>query len=295
MKPFPCQIKLKVYCLEVKTMRKFQFFVTAVFLIVTVVFLVFVSYDRLMLDHTAPQIICDGVPLYVSANATDTELCSGLTAYDDVDGDLTNRIIVRKISKLTGANTATIYYAVFDSASNYCTFTRTVTYTDYCKPHFALSEPLCYKPNSTLYLSDRLTAHDVIDGNISGRIRVSSDDVSISEPGQYDITLLVTNSSGDTSLLTLPVLIESRTELHPTIRLTEYLRYVPIGSELTEEELRSMIVSVRETSNGVSVAPEKVTISGTVDTEKFGSYTIIFSYENSRNLVCNVMLTVVVE
>ena len=77
--------------------------------------------------------------------------------------------------------------------------------------------------NSTVLLSDRLTATDLIDGDISSRIRISSNAVSVTEPGEYPITVQVTNSLGDTASVRLTVAIESTTSRHPTIMLSQYI------------------------------------------------------------------------
>ncbi|MGM9553414.1 MAG: immunoglobulin-like domain-containing protein [Faecousia sp.] len=276
-------------------MRNLQIVVITVFLIVSIIFSVFFCYDRLAVDHTAPQIISDGVPLYVSVNATDKELCSGLIAYDNVDGDISDRIIVRRVSRLSGANSAYVYYAVFDSSSNYCVFNRTIYYTDYCKPRFSLSQPLNFTANSIITLEDRLSAYDVIDGDISNRIRLSSVSVSNTEPGEYPITVQVTNNSGDTSSITLTVLIENTTSRHPTITLSEYIYYATYGEELTEETLRSLIVGASESSAGKAVDAADIEISGEVDTTTRGSYSVTYSYTNAQGLTHAVILNVIVE
>lgn len=276
-------------------MRNLQITIICLFLIVAIAFAVFYCYDRLMIDHTAPTIVSDGVPLQVSVTASDKEMCAGLTAYDDTDGDITDRIIVRRVSRLSGANTAYVYYAVFDSSSNYCVFNRTVYYTDYCAPHFSLSQPLSYTPNSIITLSDRLTAYDVIDGDISNRIRVSSISVSNAEPGEYPITVQVTNSSGDTSSVTLSVLIENTTSRHPSITLSDYIYYVSVGHELTEQELRGLIVSADDPVSGKKISPSEIVISGEVDTSSRGCYSVSYSYTNAQNLTRFVLLNVIVE
>ncbi len=276
-------------------MRYLQIIVISLFLVVAIAFSVFFSYDRLMTDHTAPNIVSDGVPLYVSVNASNQELCAGLTAYDNIDGDVTDRIIVRKVSLLSGANSALVSYAVFDSTSNYCTFSRMIYYTDYCKPRFSLSQPLSYAPNSTITLLDRLTAQDVIDGDISQRIRLSSLSISNTEPGEYPITVQVTNSSGDTASVNLTLLIENSTSRHPTISLSNYIHYVTRGDTLTEDMLRDLIIGARESAYGEAVAAEDIEISGEVDTAKRGSYTVTYSYTNAQSLTRAVLLNVIVE
>ena len=231
-------------------MKNVQIILIVVFLIVSVVFCAFFCYDRLMVDREAPMIVCDGVPLEVSVSATDRDLCAGLTASDNVDGDLTDRIVVRKVSQLYGSNTAMIQYAVFDSSSNVCTYSRSVTYTDYRKPRFSLTQPLIYNLNSVVSLSDRLTAYDSINGDISQRIRVSSSAVTSSEKGLYPITVQVTNSSGDTAVAKLTVTIENITAHHPVIRLSEYLIYADLNSQLDEDTLRRAMAALENLTGG---------------------------------------------
>lgn len=177
-------------------MRKLQITLIALFLAVAIAFCAVFLHDRLTADHTAPRIVSDGVPLEVSVNATDAELCAGLTAADDRDGDLTDRIIVRRVSQLTGANSAQATYTVFDSASNFCTFTRPIYYTDYHKPRFSLSQPLIYGVGSTVTLLDRLKAEDVLDGDLTDKMRLTLVNLSVGTEGDYRIRVQVTNSAG---------------------------------------------------------------------------------------------------
>ena len=276
-------------------MRSIKSIVIVLFLVIALAFSVMYCYDKMMVDHVAPKIICDGAKLEVSVTGTDADLCRGLVATDDVDGDITDRIIVRRVSRLVGSNSAVAHYAVFDSASNFCTFTRNVYYTDYCQPRYSLSQPMIFNVNSVVTLIDRLTAYDVIDGDISARIRVSAANISNSVEGEYPMTLQVTNSTGDTSALTLTVQIRNYTSRHPKITLKEYLTYAEQGSEVDIEQFRDMIVSVRENEEGGVISPKDVVISGEVDTSRIGSYDVKFSYINKENLSYSVVLTVVVQ
>ena len=276
-------------------MRNLQIIVVTVFLIVAVAFTSYFCYDRLMNDHTAPVIICDDVPLYVSITATDKDLCAGLTATDDVDGDITDRIVVRKVSQLVGSNRALIYYAVFDSSSNYCTFSRSVRYTDYCKPRFALSKPLSYNVSSTVLLQDRLTAYDALDGDITPRIRLSSTAVNTSIPGDYPITIQVTNTTGDTAVATLTVRIENTDTRQPIINLSDYLIYAELDEELTEDTLRSYIKNVKQSYAGGDIDINEVSIVSDADTSVRGSYIVTYSYTNADGYTASVLMTVIVE
>lgn len=276
-------------------MRNLRMITIMLFIAVSIAFLVLYGYDRTILDNQPPKIECDGAQLEVSVRATDMELCKGLTAYDDVDGDITDQIVVRKISQLVDAKSAIISYAVFDSSSNCCTFSRYVTYTDYEKPHFKLSQPLIYNVNATVTLQDRLNAYDVIDGDISNRMRVSSANLGITDVGEYPVTVQVTNSTGDTSMVALTVVIQNYTSQHPKIYLDDYLIYIDEGETIDLESLREHIVSVRESDHGATVDPSEVEITGEINYETRGSNYITFSYTNEAGLTYSVLLTVVIE
>lgn len=276
-------------------MRSLKVILIALFLIVAIAFSVLFCYDRMIIDHVAPQIHCDGEKLEVSVSATDAELCRGLSATDDVDGDITDRIIVRRISRLVGSNSAIVDYAVFDSASNYCTYRRSVYYTDYQQPRFVLSQPMIFNVNSTVTIADRVMATDVLDGDISARIRVSSANVTNTVEGEYPLSVQVTNSTGDTAVLKLTVCVRNYTSRHPVIHLSEYLTYVERDSKLTEDDLRKLIISARESEVGASIKAKDVTINGEVDTSRPGSYDVRYSYLNKENLSYEVILTVVVQ
>ena len=82
-------------------------------------------------DSTPPVISFDSDVLEISVRTKQEELLSGVTAWDDSDGDLSSEVAVKSISKLIGKDTAKITYIVFDKADNMATATRTLRYTDY--------------------------------------------------------------------------------------------------------------------------------------------------------------------
>lgn len=276
-------------------MRNFRIILIVLFLVVAVAFSAFLAYDRAHVDHTAPMIVCDGAPLCVSVNATDRELCAGLTATDDVDGDITDRIVVQGRSRLVGGNTAVLSYAVFDSASNFCTYSREVSYTDYEKPRFALSAPLRYAVNDVVTIADRMTVTDVLDGDITDRIRLSSSAVDNTQVGEYPVSFQVSNSSGDIAVVTAVVQIVNTTMLDPQLELTDYLVYLPLNGELTQQMLEDYFLGGTSSRSGLELTAQDVTITGEVDTTRRGSYSVCYSYTNNQNRTASVYLTVVVE
>lgn len=276
-------------------MRNLRVIIISVFLIVSVAFCALFAYDRLMLDHEAPLIVCDGQPLYVSVNATDKELCAGLTATDNVDGDITDRIIVRKVSQLVSSASATVSYVVFDSSSNVCTYSRYVTYVDYRTPVFDLSKALIYNVGEDASLDGYLTATDVVDGDITNRIRINASNFTNTTEGNYPLRISVTNSLGDTATVNLIAQIRNTNPSFPIIHLRNYLIYAELGEELTREDLLAQIIVVRETQGGTVVDPEQVEILSELDTSQRGSHHIYYTYTNEQNLSYTAILTVVIE
>lgn len=276
-------------------MRNLKLIIIAVFLIVSFAFSAVFLYDRMFIDRTAPIISSDGQPLRVSVSASDKELCTGLIATDNRDGDITNRIIVQSVSQLTSGNTATVRYAVFDSSSNFCHYARMVEYTDYQRPHFSLSKPLVFGPGSTVTFTDRLTATDVIDGDISNRIRLAQSNLLLVEEGSYTAQVQVSNSSGDIAVANLTVLIQNTTLRHPVLELKEYITYVDLGTECTAEDFRSFLTNALSYTGGAPINFDDISVSGEIDTSRQGTNNINFSYTNENGLSSTVVLAVIVE
>ena len=247
-------------------------------------------YQYTHVDVMPPVFTMDYDLVEVSAGADTAALCAGLHAYDNVDGDLSDQIRVQSISTLFNATDATITYLVFDEASNSATCTRTVRYTDYRRPHFALSQPLVYGIGDRITLLDRLTASDVIDGDISSRILLQQNSVRNTEAASYRITVQVTNSAGDTAILPLTLTVQSMTASTPTLRLTDYLIYVNQGDEV---DWGSYVASVRDPLGGSDRSKVRWNAED-VSLDTPGTYEVPYFYEG-RDGTASVLLTVVVE
>lgn len=241
-------------------------------------------------DTTPPKFTVEGDTLEVSVNDDEKAYLKGVSAQDDQDGDLTDQILVEHVSQLIGENTAKITYAVFDQAGNAATATRTICYVDYQPPRFALSKPLKYHVGSTVTLMDRLTASDVLDGDITNKIRISSQNLDNDTEGICSITVQVTNNMGDTSVLNLPVIMDSLTGQTPEITLDTYLVYVEAGADFEPEQY---IKSVEDPASTGSPRKSEVEISSHVDTSKAGTYHVSYTYQGEKD-DCETILTVVV-
>ena len=209
-------------------------------------------------------------------------------ASDDRDGDLTDQILIKGVSPSLTDSSAQVTYIVFDSANNMATVSLTVRYTDYEAPRFALSQPLVYPAGQTVTLLDRLTASDVLDGDISSGIRITSQHVINSQPGVYSVTAQVDSRLGNSVVLPLKVVITAGGP--QLITLSDYLVYQPRGSAF---DAAGYIQSVTA-HDGPALSAGQVSIESPVDTSVPGTYHVGYSV-TAQGQSYTVYLAVVVE
>lgn len=180
-------------------------------------------------DDTVPVITCPDAPLVLSVKDSGTEaLVRDVTAWDEKDGDLTADVMVEGIQR-DADGTLTVTYVVADGDHHVTSRQRSVQYTDYTPPRFSLTQELRYSMGASVRIKDRMSAWDVIDGDLSDRIKVNSNDLSAYYEGTYPVTFEVTNSLGDTASITLDVVIRNYAAGEPRITLTKYLVYRAAG------------------------------------------------------------------
>ena len=240
-------------------------------------------------DRKEPPVIsCPQEVLEVSSKDDESVLLQGVTAYDSQDGDLTEHIIIGGISKLISKDTAKVTLLVFDNDHNMGSVVRHFRYTDYQRPQFAITAPLVFSSSKEVSPLDRITATDVLDGDISSRIRIST--LASTENSEiFDITIQVTNSLGDTAKLQLPVLVQETDPLRPVISLSDYLVYLQPGSSFDPAQyLTGLSVS------GSELDVSGVTIRSDVDTQTNGTYQATYTYSTNGS-TGTAILTVVVQ
>lgn len=236
-----------------------------------------------------PKITCPDEVLELSASDNESVLLNGVTAFDQQDGDLTARITIAGISKLVTNDTAKATLIVFDSDDNMASCTRRIRYTDYHRPTFSVTEPLVYSSTEEVALLSRLKATDVVDGDISKNIRVSTLEPS-NNSEVYHVTVQASNSVGDTAWVRLPVLLLNSNPLRPEIQLSEYLVYVEKDAKFsTTTYLKDLKVP------GVKDPDlEQIAVDNQVDTGKVGTYYVTYSY-SANGCTGTAILTVVVQ
>ncbi len=217
-------------------LRRTRIFVIIFFLFSVSVWGGYRFYERAHTDRTSPLITMDSDSVTVPVEGGDEAILQGVTAKDEKDGDLTDKIFIESRSNFISKGRFSVTYAVADSDNHVSKATREVSYSDYRSPTYELSQPLKFQTSKEsmqdLNIAANLSAYDVLDGNISNKIRISGDyTLSSYNPGDYPMEFIVMNSMGDTVHLPVTVTIYSASEENakPKITLKKYLVNTPVG------------------------------------------------------------------
>ena len=246
--------------------------------------------EKIRNDGSAPVIHSDRDVLELSVSDPPEKLLEGLTADDEEDGDLTDSIMVSGTSYFTEKGEAAVTYVVFDSDNKSGTLRRNIHYTDYRSPEFSLTQPLVFPVNSSEDFLDYVQASDVLDGDITDKVRMSGTAIDTTAAGVYPITLEVTNSFGDRAQVDTNVVIRD-TNISGSIALTNYLVYIDRGSQFDPGNYVDYITisdGSRLETEGLEIYENgyfltDIQVSGEVNTENPGSYQVEYTYSTSRS------------
>lgn len=231
-------------------------------------------------DDTGPEItVSDGL-LEVSVLEPEDAYLQGVTATDDRDGDVTDRMLVESVYGITEDHQVTVTYAAFDRAGNVTKTQRQIRFTDYHSPRFTLDCALTFPCTSGLDVMDYIGAEDVFDGDVVRRVRATliNNAGTLSDVGIHDVKLQVTNSLGDTAQLVLPVEVYEPEKYNASMELDTYLVYLPRGAAF---DAKAHLVSM--TCGGITRSLEivseeiSVSVAHSVNMQEPGVYPVSYT------------------
>ena len=250
-------------------------------------------------SDNAPVITFDGDEKQIFCQYTKEELLEGVSAYDDEDGDLTEKILIGGFSDFTERGVSSLEYAVYDKDGNIATINRKVVFSNYVPPKIKLLAPCVFKATNNDYdfpsLPSYLEGWDIIDGNITKHMLINSTDIKFSEPGKYTAAVYLKNSFGDEVNIELPIHIIDPGISGYSIEFTEEpLIYTNKGDAVKPEKYIKAIRN--EYTNEIIPDNEyELTINSNVNTSKDGIYEIHFSATSpDKSLRGETWMTVVV-
>lgn len=263
--------------------------VSVLFAVVLAAFSYFYIDHKLSIDETLPVITVEGDMIEVSINATDDDLLQGVSAYDEKDGDLTEKVIVESISKFIETGVCKVTYAVCDENDHVANATRKIRYTDYTPPRFELYNDLCFSVYEGASINGILAALDCLDGNITRDMIVTSSNFVASSTGVFSIDAVVTNSKGDSSSIKLPLIVEDRGLSAPKISLNKYLLKIKVGEQ---KDYSSFVEEVTD-YEGNEISPS-VRVVSEVDSGTAGTYLVHYYAVDADGNEGHSVLTVIV-
>lgn len=267
-------------------MRILRILLLILFIITAAIFGVdqFRSYmDR---DTQAPVFQSNNDEITLSVTATEDDFLQGITATDDRDGDVTSTIAIAAKSNFIEEGVIRVDYAAFDSHNNIGSYSRRVTFNDYHSPRIYSSAPMVMR-SGTSFDYTVFRAEDVLDGDISEKIKVLIPSTSTSTTTEYPVEIEVTNNYGDVEKLSLNLdILDSADYNRIRPNLSEYIVYVPVGGSA---DLSSYLIGMRQgntvrTFEEAEVDPASITVDDSmVDYTTPGMYPVFYIYNISWN------------
>ena len=253
-------------------MKKLKRFSKMLLIISSLLFIAFVSYDTLKQDKEPPVITCPESELKVSVSDKEDVYLKDVTAKDNKDGDVSDSVVVEKISAFTDEGYRIITYAAIDEYGNVGRATRKLKYTDYTKPVIYLNDDLRIKVDDyNADIRQHISATSELDGDISSKVKVTeSDDAYIWEEGTMELELSVTDSAG--TKVTLPVKLDIyNPKEEEDLLLSEYIVYLDAESEFDAMSYYND-----------NYPSEDINIESNVDMANAGVYDVVYSYEMDK-------------
>ena len=247
-----------------------------------------------VLDGVTPQISLKGANPYCMVKGGNY-LEPGATATDNVDGNITDKIVVT--NKVTGnlMGAFRIVYKVEDSSGNQAIAYRAVIVTTSCPDNNKGNSDSNSAPVITLigknsvvinvgteYVDLGATAYDKEDGDITSKLVTDTSRVNTNAAGIYKVWYRVTDSAGKTTSASRTVTVKNPNSQNAAVRFTEDKKNIEVYTGEGSDSLITAPKAVNESGNAVTVTTKiekyetKETVSA-IDWSKSGKYRVIYT------------------
>ena len=253
-------------------MKKFRIFSVILLMLSAAAFAVFQVYIHQVQDTVPPVVTCDTEEITVDVSADEEELFKGVTAVDRRCGDVSDTLVIEKMSGFTEEGTRVITYAAVDESKNVGRCERILKYDGYKPPQFDLEAPLSYPVGRKMIVAENIRAHSVLDGDLSDNIKYTLEgSINTMEEGVYPIEFRVMDSGGKNVYLLTEIEIYGREYMGMNVELKDYLVYAKKGKKF----------NARKYYKGTDYAGEtSLQIESNVNVNKEGVYTVDYIASN---------------
>ncbi|MFS0762388.1 immunoglobulin-like domain-containing protein [Peribacillus phoenicis] len=210
---------------------------------------------------------------------------SGVTAKDNVDGNITKNIKVSGTVNMKKAGNYKLIYTVSDKAKNTQTVTRTITILDNIKPKLSNIKDIQIKLGEKFIALEGISASDNNDGDITSAIKVDGS-VNVKKAGSYVLKYSVTDKSGNT------------VSTNRTVTVIDTLKPVLSGIQdiqLNFGESFNALDDISASDNSDGDITSAIKVDGSVNVNKAGTYVLIYSVtdQSGNTVTANRVVTVV--
>ena len=219
-----------------------------------------------------------------------------VTATDEEDGDLTNKIeILKNDVDTTKPGKYEVTYKVTDRKG--ASYTKSITVTVNPKMEVLNAIPTIKAEDKTLTVGDTfdpkadVTAEDVEDGDLTDKIEVLENEVDTTKSGKYEVTYKVTDNQGASRTKTITVTVNPKIEPlneAPTIDVTD--KEITVGDKFDPKEG----VTAKDKEDG-NLTDKIEILKNTVDPSKPGVYEVTYKVTDSKGASCTKTIKVTVK
>ena len=219
-----------------------------------------------------------------------------VTATDEEDGDLTNKIeILKNDVDTTKPGKYEVTYKVTDRKG--ASYTKSIRVTVNPKMEVLNAIPTIKAEDKTLTVGDTfdpkadVTAEDVEDGDLTDKIEVLKNEVDTTKSGKYEVTYKVTDNQGASRTKTITVTVNPKIEPlneAPTIDVTD--KEITVGDKFDPKEG----VTAKDKEDG-NLTDKIEILKNTVDPSKPGVYEVTYKVTDSKGASCTKTIKVTVK
>ncbi|PEC36213.1 cell wall anchor protein [Bacillus toyonensis] len=220
---------------------------------------------------------------------------AGVSATDKEDGDITSKVTVDGSVNASKPGTYELTYTVLDSKGHTVIAKQTVTVKQ--KVETTNEAPVLTVPfTTTLRVGEEfdpmagVSASDKEDGNLTNKIKYKGN-VDTSKPGKYIVEYWVVDSKGVNATATQSVIVKENEEtpdMEP--KLT-----VPTRTTINVGDKFNPLSGVNAIDNEDGDITDKVTVDGSVDASKPGTYELTYTVSDSKGHTVTAKQTVTVK
>jgi len=207
---------------------------------------------------------------------------AGVSATDKEDGDITSKVTVNGSVDTSKPGAYELTYTVLDSKGHKVTTKQTVTVKQTVETKNE-APVLTVPAEATINIGDKfdpmsgVSATDKEDGDITSKVTVDGS-VDESKPGTYKLTYTVSDSNGHTVTAKQTVTVKHQVEPKDEVPVLT----VPAEATINIEDKFDPMAGVSATDKEDGDITSKVTVDGSVDASKPGTYQLTYTVLDSK-------------